>query len=164
MWGLVAFLALPLVEIGLLVEAGRWIGLWPTLGLVLLSTLAGLMVIRTQGMLTMERMRASLGDPAQPMARGAMGYLAGLLLVVPGLLTSAIGLLLLLPPVQDLVLGRIAARVVVRTSGPRGRRAEPEIIEGEFREIDPDSQGLPGVGLDADEGPGPRRPSGWTKH
>jgi len=150
MFGLIAFLALPLIEIGLFVEVGRWIGVWPVLGLVLLSTVAGIFVIRAQGALTVARMRADLGDPATPVARAALSFLAGLLMILPGLLTSAVGLVLLLPPVQDLVLRRLSARVVVRRPAPRDPH-RPVVIDAEYHEIDPGGQ--------------PNRPpSGWTKH
>ena len=150
MFGLIAFLALPLIEIGLFVEIGRWLGLWPTLALVLASTVAGILVIRAQGALTVARMRSGLGDPATPVARAALSFLAGLLLIVPGFLTSAAGLLLLVPPVQDLALRRMSARVTMRGPGPREPH-RPIVIDAEYHEVSPDD-------------PPRRPPSGWTKH
>jgi UPF0716 protein FxsA len=151
MWGLIAFLALPLIEIGLFVEVGGLIGLWPTLGLVLLSAVIGSVVIRAQGALALDRMRASLGDPSGPMARGALGFLAGLLMIIPGLLTSALGILLLVPVVQDLVLRRMSARMTVRSFGGGQDQPRPTVIDAEYHEVTPESRNK-------------RPPSGWTEH
>lgn len=158
MWLLVALLAIPLIEIGLFIEAGGLIGLWPTLALVLLSAVAGILVMRMQGVQAADRLRASLagpGNPAEPLGHGALMLLAGALLLVPGFFTDALGLLLLVPPVRGALLRRLAARVRVAgfAAGAMPSRHEPwrpDVIDGEFHEIEP--------------GELPRRPSGWTRH
>lgn len=158
MWLLVALIAIPLIEIGLFIEVGGLIGLWPTLALVLLAAIAGLWVIRMQGMQATARLRASLngfGDPAELLGQGALSVLAGVLLLVPGFFTDALGLLLLVPPVRRAILRRLGARV--RVAGfaagrmpPRHEPWRPDVIDGEFHEVEP--------------GELPRRPSGWTRH
>ncbi|MFT3690493.1 FxsA family protein [Paenirhodobacter sp.] len=150
MWFLIVALALPLIEIALLIKIGGIIGLWPTLAWIIGSAVLGLAVIRGEGARAVHDMRraaAELGDPTAPMARGAMSALAGGLLIAPGFLTDAVGLLLLIPPVQRLILRRMAPKVKVQSwSSP----PSPGVIDGEFHEIDPGS--LP-----------PRGPSGWTR-
>lgn len=156
-------LALPLIEIALFVVIGGQIGLWATLAWVVLTGVAGFALMRAQGaraVTDLRRVAAGVGDPAKPLADGAVLMFAGLMLVLPGFLTDAVGLALLLPPVRAWLLRSVRARVSVRGFGvgPRSGGATrpggyegPGVIDGEFHEIEPGS--LP-----------PRGPSGWTRH
>lgn len=140
-----AFLAWPLVEIALFVVIGGRIGLWPTLIWVILSALLGIMVMRLaaarQAMALRDGLRA-VRDPAGLAAAGILSMLAGVLLILPGFLTDAIGLVLLLPPVQGLVARYAASRVtVIRPQGAG------EVIDGDYTEVGPRSD----------------QPSGWTR-
>ena len=109
---LLALVALPLIEIGVLVKVGGWIGFWPTLGIVLLTALAGVAVLMEQGMTAALRVQQSIQDgeaPLVPMLEGALSFAAGVLLITPGLIADACGLLLLVPPLR-----RYAARTIGR--------------------------------------------------
>ena len=55
MWLFLAFLLIPLIEIALFIQVGGLIGLWPTLGLVLLTAVVGTALVRAQGMQTLVR-------------------------------------------------------------------------------------------------------------
>lgn len=154
---LLAFVALPLIEIALFVVIGGEIGLGLTLAFVVGSFLLGGWVIRSQGVKARDDLRRAAsgrGDPAQPLAKGAFAALAGILLMVPGFMTSTVGLILLIPAVQRLMLRRMAGRVNVSGFGfsgaRRGSGAGDDIIDGDFQEIPQDS--LP-----------PRGNSGWTR-
>lgn len=132
MWVFVALLALPLIEIALLVEIGGALGLWPTLLWTVAGALLGVTVIREAGARTAAAVNAAMAelrDPARPAADGALRLLAGVLLILPGFFTDAMGLLLLVPPVRAILLRRIG----------RGRpvAARFDVIEGEYREISP---------------------------
>lgn len=86
MYLLLALVLLPLVEIALFILVGGWIGVWPTLGLIVLSALAGMAIVRRQGQGALNDMRRrleTLGDPSAPMAHGAMIMMAGFLLMLP---------------------------------------------------------------------------------
>lgn len=175
MWVFLGFLAWPLIEIGLFVEIGGAIGLWPTLGWVLVSAALGIAVLRTQGREAAMQLRGGMRgiDPLSPLAHGVLKGLAGVLLILPGFLTDALGLLLLLPPVRMALVAALARRVKVhKTTGPDTSRAavwpehgrdprKPAILEGEYHEIDRDAA----TQDDGHPGPdSPRRPSGWTRH
>jgi len=159
MWLLIAFIAVPLIEIGLFIQVGGVIGLWPTLGIVLLTAVAGSWLVRHQGSAALAQLRGSLNelrDPTEPIAHGAMILLAGALLLTPGFFTDTCGLLLLIPGVRSAVLRYLSQRVTVErftVGGAEMRRDphRPDVIDGEFHEIDPDQSG-------------PRPPSGWTRH
>ena len=91
--------------------------------------------MRWQGLRALDRLRASVetgGDPVGPIAHGALILVAGMLLVLPGFFTDFLGLLLLVPPVRDLLIRLGASRMTVRAAtyvrrrrpgeGPGGRR------------------------------------------
>lgn len=129
---LAAFLAWPLVEIALFVVIGGRIGLWPTLIWVVLSALLGIMVMRLtaarQAMALRDGLRA-VRDPARLAAAGILSMLAGVLLILPGFLTDALGLLLLLPPVRTLIIRGLAGRMRGIAVIHPGQRFEDEPYE-----------------------------------
>lgn len=133
-----------LAEISAYVVVGGWIGLAGVLGLVLGTGLAGVLMLRRQGV-------ALAGAVQRPGGLGAAGQagliaLAAVLLILPGLLTDLAGLALLLPPVRRFIATRIGARVVV--AGAQGRSAAGDVIDATAVEVD---------------SPRLREPSGWTK-
>jgi UPF0716 protein FxsA len=159
MWLFLIFLTVPIVEIALFIQVGGWIGLWPTLGLVVLTAIAGTALMRAQGMRALDRLRATLaagGDPTEPIAHGALVLIAGMLLLTPGFFTDTVGLLLLLPPVRAALIrqaaGRLQGRAVVFAAGRAGdERARPGApIEAEYEVLD-------------DVPPAQRGASGWTR-
>ncbi|MGR3522734.1 MAG: FxsA family protein, partial [Paracoccus sp. (in: a-proteobacteria)] len=87
MWLFVLFVAIPLIEIALFIQVGGLIGLWPTLGIVLLTAVAGTALMRSQGARAwaeVQRSFAELRDPSRPLAHGVMILMAGMLLLTPG--------------------------------------------------------------------------------
>lgn len=136
MWLLVALLGWPLMEIGLFVVIGGQIGLWATLAWVVLSAMLGVLALRIiavrQALALRDGLRA-VRDPARLAAGGVMGVVGAALLILPGFLTDALGLLLLLPPVQLLVARAVLARVKVVHAGS----GPADVVEGEFVELPP---------------------------
>lgn len=151
MWLFLVLVVVPIIEIGLFVQLGGFIGLWPTLGIVVATALLGSFLLRQQGLSTLEELRrtAETGqNPAGPMAHGALILAAGLLLLTPGFFTDSIGFLLMIPPVRALVIRWIAARAQMRFyASAANSQTAPDIIDAEFEVVD-------------DETPGD---SGWTK-
>lgn len=148
---LAAFIAVPIVEIAVFIQVGGWIGLWPTLALVVLTALIGTWQLRLQGLATLDRARGQLDRgvlPARELFDGLCLLLAGALLLTPGFVTDVVGLLLFLPPVRDL-LRRLAARHLaasaetrVWVNGQEVKRGSPGdgIIDGEYRDITPQDE------------------------
>lgn len=139
MWLLIAFIAVPLIEIALFIQVGGAIGVWPTLAIVVLTALIGTALLRRQGFQEMNRFRAAMagmGDPSEPLVHGAMILFAGALLLTPGFFTDGLGFALLLPPVRARLFTQIRKRIVVHDmSRPQPR---PDIIEGEYETVEPD--------------------------
>lgn len=143
MWLFAGLFAIPLIEIALFVTVGGWIGLWPTLAIVMGTGLAGVTVIRRQGLQAIAGFRQATQmrrNPLVQMADSAMIGMAGVLLILPGFLTDTLGLLLLIPPVRQVVIRAMAARAQIHTAanfdGPR--RSGPDVIDGEYFDIDED--------------------------
>ena len=164
MWLFVAFLLVPLIEIGLFIQIGGWIGLWPTLGIVVLTAILGTFLVRSQGLMALDRLRGSfsrLEDPSEPLAHGAMILLAGALLLTPGFFTDAVGFALLAPPVRMMLIGYLRKRIKVerfemgQRPGPQRPHGSPysddPVIDAEFHEV-------PETKKPTHQG------SGWTKH
>ena len=167
MWLFALIIGWPLIEIALFVTIGGWIGLWPTLAVVVGSALVGVAILRGQGLRNLAQVRSSVSVMqigAEQIARTVLVVIAAVLLVLPGFLTDALGLVLLVPPVQTLVLSSAKLRLQAFASrfpdtrgGPAGR-ARPNdptrpglVIDGEFEEIDPPIRPT-------------HTPSGWTRH
>jgi UPF0716 protein FxsA len=141
---MLAFLVLPLLEIVVLIQVGQAIGVWSTLGLLVLAAVAGMMVIRQQGVSMVGRMfdamsegRLAVGSIVDSYARIA----AGCLLIVPGFITDALGLALLVPPLRALMLRAMLPGLAGRrrAKAPAGEQpARPIVIEGTYKRLDDD--------------------------
>ena len=95
-----AFTLVPMLELYLLIELGTLIGALNTLALVILTGFAGAYLARIQGMQTMLRVRSQLQQgitPAEDLVDAVIIFVAGIVLLTPGLLTDTAGLLLLFP-------------------------------------------------------------------
>ena len=101
------------------IEVGRVIGWPPAIVLLLCTSLLGVRVIRTQGRVAIEAVALAFAQrraPGRAAVDGALGFLGGTLLLIPGFVTDALGALLMLPPTRKLArvwlarhyLGRIA--------------------------------------------------------
>lgn len=158
MYLFLAFLLVPLIEIGLFIQVGGLIGLWPTLGIVILTAVIGTSLVRSQGRLAMGELRRSfsdLDDPTEPLAHGAMILVSGVLLLTPGFFTDAVGFALLMPPIRKAVYAYVRSRVTVTqfqmgTGRPKPHSSADVIIDGEFQDVTPTRN--PNAG-----------PSGWVE-
>jgi UPF0716 protein FxsA len=152
---LLAFILVPLAEIALLIQVGGWIGVGPTLALIILSAIVGTWMLRHQGFGVLTRAQRQLEQGVMPVAEvfeGLCLLVAGVLLLTPGFLTDATGALLLVPQVRALLYRQVAdylERHVVRASGSP-RKREPPILDAAFEEIDPDDPPPPRGGWGRD--------------
>jgi len=162
MWLFLAFVSVPLIEIGLFIQVGGAIGLWPTLAIVVLTAIIGTTLVRNQGLMAignLQRSFSDLQDPTEHLAHGAMILISGALLLTPGFFTDAIGFALLMPPVRVALLKYLRKRIKVQsfTMGGQQTRQPPQgfgqsdVIDGEFHEVDPTKKPT-------------HTPSGVTKH
>src|SRR6478672_6788340 len=125
-WAIFGLLMLPFVEIALFVVVVVKLGVLAALALTMLTSLAGMAVIRRAGQTDVARVRSAFGERTitrkQLDGRGFLTVLGGFLLVLPGFLTDLLGLLLLLPLTQH-VIGAALRRAAERASG------RPEVVD-----------------------------------
>ena len=98
------FAIIPVIEIYVLVSVGSVIGSMNTVVLVLLSAFVGAWLARQQGMSTMLRLRACMQQgimPAEEILDAVLIFVAGAVLLTPGFVTDALGLLILFPPTRN---------------------------------------------------------------
>jgi UPF0716 protein FxsA len=108
------FVVVPLLELALLVQLGQWVGLWPTLGLVFGTGLAGAALARSQGLRTLAAFQSELASgrlPQGPLQDGLAVLVGGALLLTPGLLTDVFGFSLLIPGTRRWLVRRVAAHL-----------------------------------------------------
>jgi len=104
------FVGVPLLELFILIQLGQLVGLWPTIGLVVLTGFAGAALARLEGLRTLWNIRGELGRghlPGNALFDGLAILVGGALLLTPGILTDLLGFSFLLPPTRRFLLGRI---------------------------------------------------------
>ncbi|MGH8992727.1 MAG: FxsA family protein [Acidimicrobiia bacterium] len=117
----VLFLVVPIAELAVLIAVGSEIGVFNTIGLLILVSVVGAWLAKREGLGVLRRIRAQLDAGRMPGADLLDGFLvlfAGVLLLTPGFLTDCLAIALLLPPVRAVVRGVLrryfATRIVIR--------------------------------------------------
>ncbi len=108
------FVAIPILELILLVRIGEMVGLWPTLALVLFTGAAGAALARAEGTRVFFQFQKELAQgrlPGQPLLDGISVLVGGAFLLTPGILTDIAGLLLLFPPTRRWAQRRVRSRL-----------------------------------------------------
>jgi UPF0716 protein FxsA len=125
------FIVVPLVELFLLIQVGQVIGpLWTIAALVVVSVL-GAWLVRREGPRAWRRFRDALEQgrlPTDEVIEGALVLFGGVLLLTPGFLSDALGVVLMIPPTRALVAGQLKRRLGARMSLSifgTGRRRRP---------------------------------------
>ncbi|MDP9378475.1 MAG: FxsA family protein [Actinomycetota bacterium] len=133
------FVAVPILELAVILQVGQEIGAWWTIGLLIADSVVGSVLLRAQGRVTWRRFTQALQagrPPAREVVDGALVLIGGTLLLTPGFVTDLAGLLLLLPPTRAIVrralAKRLTHRMVVGMTGVRHHAAT-----GNARATDP---------------------------
>jgi UPF0716 protein FxsA len=136
-FSLIPFLLLvvPLAEIAAFVVIGGQIGVWATLGMVLLTAIIGSILLRWQGVGLFNRINTELRAnrvPGRELVHGVMILIAGVLLLTPGFVTDSLGFLLFVPGIRDLVWRSVKDRIVVQSmsAGFDSRAKRPGKADG----------------------------------
>ncbi len=129
------FLAIPIIEIYLLIQVGQVIGAGWTIMLVVLTAVIGVWLLRIQGLSTLTRAQQKLQEnelPAREILEGMGLLVAGALLLTPGFFTDGVGFFLLFPPTRIWLVSLVASRMVVSTSihGQARRGHDGKVIDG----------------------------------
>ncbi len=159
MWPFLLLVAVPVVEIALFILVGGWIGVWPTIGLVLLAAFAGVALVRSYGSRTLTAVQSAMRrgeDPGEQIFGAAMMLIAAGLFITPGFLTDAVALALLVPWLRGAIYRAVRGRMRLQTTVLGGFSApetmpQDRVIDGDFTNVTPEER--------------PTHPaSGWTRH
>lgn len=136
-WLFAAFLIVPMIEIYLLLTVGSYLGVLPTVALVIFTAVLGVVLIRIQGLLTLYRVQEKIrhGEaPAEELLTGLALLLAGAMLLTPGFFTDTLGFLLLVPVVRRLLFARLVMRFFwPPRGGGSGSGGGGHVLEGRYR-------------------------------
>jgi UPF0716 protein FxsA len=99
-WLLILFILVPVLELYILIKIGSYLGAFQTVALVVFTALFGIVIARLEGLRKLQQIRQSLSQgiiPAEEIVDGVLIFVAGILLVIPGVLTDLFALVLLIP-------------------------------------------------------------------
>jgi UPF0716 protein FxsA len=131
------FTVVPLVELLLLVQIGKVVGLLPTVALVVFTGALGAWLARLEGLRTLAAVQRDMAEGRMPTDRlidGLLILLAAAVLLTPGLLTDTCGFLLLVPATRRLVRRKVAAAIGrrIRISHP----GQPVVVDADVADAD----------------------------
>ena len=166
----ILFIAIPIAELWLIIEIGGAIGILPTLALLVIGSLVGAALARSQSRVAWERFNSALAEgriPGREAFDGAMIILGGALLLTPGFITDVFGIAFLLPPTRAVIRGFITRLVARRGAiafrvarfgygkrpgaGSPGRGRRTYDYEGSASEVTEPPDELPPAGSRGDE-------------
>ncbi len=163
---LLIFIVIPLAEIAVFIHVGGLIGLWATIGLVVITAIIGTSLLRWQGYSVLARTQNSLNSgelPVDSVIDGVFLLVAGALLLTPGLITDTFGFLLFVPQFRRLLARTIFNRMIAKgkvrmdmysdgqstsysgsssfeadpfSDARYDRKTDPDIIDAEFTDVD----------------------------
>jgi UPF0716 protein FxsA len=147
---LVIFVIVPILEIYVIIQVGQSIGALWTIALLIADSIAGSLLMKSQGRAAWRRFQVALAEgrlPAREVMDGVLVIFGGAFLLTPGFVTDILGALLLLPPTRAVIRRLVARRFTLSVLsgmpgpvGPRGGRRPPGEdfgVDGTATDIDP---------------------------
>jgi UPF0716 protein FxsA len=136
-WLLVAaFLVVPIVEIYVIIQVGQAIGPWWTILLLIADSIFGSWLIAHEGRRAWQALTVALSSgrmPSRELADGALILIGGTLMLSPGFVTDAFGIVLILPftrPFARAALTRVVGRRLLNAQRP-GPGSQGPVVRGE---------------------------------
>lgn len=109
-----AFLLVPLLELAVIIQVGEVIGTWWTILLLVADSIVGAVIVKREGAKAWRDFRLALSErrwPGNEVVNGALILFGGALLLTPGFVTDAVGLLCVLPPSRMLIARTLRTRI-----------------------------------------------------
>jgi UPF0716 protein FxsA len=149
---LLVLIGVPIVEVLAFIVVGHALGWLAAIVLLLATSVLGVRLVRIEGRLAIERVALAVSERRAPGAtaiEGALGFLGAALLVVPGFVTDAVGVLLLAAPTRRLArrwisshyaarlmsFAATAGRFTIRDRGMRPADVESTAVEEDLDEL-----------------------------
>lgn len=126
----IVIVVISFLELYVLIAVGSVLGAFPTIILIVASAGLGSFLLRQQGLATWERLQATIArheTPAYELMEGFLILLGGALLLTPGFITDAVGLMCLLPTLRQKLITIALQYYFI----PPVRKDE-NVLEGEF--------------------------------
>ena len=123
---LAIFIIVPLLELALLIEVGKYLGVWNTIALVLVTAVAGAMMMQLEGLRVWNNLQQDLMSmqmPTDNIINGVLILIGGIVLLTPGIITDIIGITLLLP------FTRVVYRNILKRKFEHKVRTKANIVE-----------------------------------
>lgn len=138
---LLILLIIPFVELYLLLEVGSFLGVFPTIFMIVFTGVLGVWLFRQQGFATLKRFQDSVAKgevPAYEMIEGPILLIGGALLIAPGFFTDVLGFACLIPPLRKAIAKYVIEHYLVTAqNSPFSQTTNARTaIEGEFRKED----------------------------
>jgi len=117
------FIVIPIIEIALLMQIGEWIGVWPTIAIVIITAWLGAKNVKQQGVSTLNSVQQKMAQgqaPSEEIVSGLMLLVAGVLLLTPGFATDIFGLSLLIPSFRKAIVKMFQKNMPTQNVGNSG--------------------------------------------
>ena len=140
------FIAIPLIEVILFITVGKYIGLWNTIFIIIMTGIVGAILVKSQGINILNKALGEIRSNKVPIFsifEGIAILIAGAFLLTPGFLTDTLGCILLVPKARNIIINYITLYLKKRTiykektmynSNEEDKRNK--IFEGNFEEVD----------------------------
>jgi len=140
------FIVIPLIEVMLFITIGKYIGLWNTIIIIIITGIIGAILVKSQGITILNKTLEEIKSnkiPIFSIFEGIAILIAGAFLLTPGFLTDTLGCILLIPKTRNLIISYIATRLKKRTVYKEKSTYYPDkedkknkTFEGDYEEID----------------------------
>ena len=139
------FIGIPLIEVILFITIGKYIGLWNTIFIIIITGVIGAVLVKSQGISILNKALEEIKlnkVPILSIFEGIAIFIAGAFLLTPGFLTDTLGCILLVPKTRKLIISYITSYLKKRTIYKKKttyysneENEENKIFEGKFEEI-----------------------------
>ena len=140
------FIAIPIIEVILFITVGKYIGLWNTILIIIVTGIIGAILVKSQGITIFNKALEEIKSNKTPIFsifEGIAILIAGAFLLTPGFLTDTLGCILLIPKTRNIIIKYITSylekRKVYKKQSAYDKNKEDKenkIFEGNFEEID----------------------------
>ena len=106
------FIAIPIVEVILFITVGKYIGLWNTILIIIVTGIIGAILVKSQGITILNNALEEIRSNKMPILsifEGVAILIAGAFLLTPGFLTDTIGCVLLIPKARNIIINYITS-------------------------------------------------------
>jgi len=103
---LILMIIIPVLELYLLIEIGQYIGVFATVGIIILTGTIGAYLVKDQGFKVINKIQMDMSQnimPGDSLIQGIIILAGGIFLITPGFITDIIGFIFLIPAGRQIV-------------------------------------------------------------